>query len=405
MKRVAIVTTHPVQYHSHWFGAISRQPGIDLEVLYCHRLTDREQAAAGFRVAFAWNVPLLDGYRYRFLENVARRPGLDHVSGIDTPELRELIPQYDAVVVNGWHYKSAWQAIIACWRRRIPVFGRGDSHLLTPRPLLKRLVKEPVYRAFISRFSGCLAAGKWSVEYFRHYGAAADRVFFVPHCVDEKRFEIGPEEGRADREQWRRSLSIPGDAIVFLFSGKILSGKRPFDFIQAICAAAKVNPRIAGLMLGDGPLLPECLSAIATSHAPVFLAGFVNQSELPHAYKAADAMVFPSEAETWGVVVNEAMLSGLPCFVSDGVGAGPDLIRAGETGEIFPVGDVETLTSILVKYAADPGRMSAMGAQARQLLSGYSTQAAVDGFRAALDRTDRAKPPLEFAATGVGARR
>src|SRR5438067_1436861 len=130
MKRVAIVTTHPVQYHSHWFSAISREPDIDLEVLYCHRPARGEHGAAGFRVAFDWDVPLLEGYRHRFLRNVARHPGLGHVSGVDTPELGELVRHYDAVVVNGWRYKSAWQAMIACWRRGIPVLARGDSHLL-----------------------------------------------------------------------------------------------------------------------------------------------------------------------------------------------------------------------------------------------------------------------------------
>jgi glycosyltransferase involved in cell wall biosynthesis len=384
MKRVAIVTTHPVQYQSHWFSAISRVPGIDLEVLYCHQPTDQEQGT-GFQVAFRWDVPLLEGYRYRFLRNVARRPGLGRFLGVDTPELRNLVGHYDAVIVNGWHYKSAWQAMLACWRGGVPVFARGDSHLVTPRSLLKRVMKEPAYRTFVSRFNGCLAAGKWSAEYFHHYGAARERIFFVPHCVDETRFQTDRDNATALRRQWRQRLSIPDDAIVFIFSGKFVPGKRPLEFVHAISSAAGTNARIAGLMIGDGPLLAECRSAISATHAPVYTVGFVNQSELPGAYMAADALVFPSEAETWGVVVNEAMLSGLACFVSDQVGAGPDLVHTGETGEIFKVGDVGGLASILTKHAAEPERLVQMGINARQLVWRYSTQAAVDGFRAALE--------------------
>jgi glycosyltransferase involved in cell wall biosynthesis len=393
MTRVGILTTHPVQYHSHWFSAISRQTDIELDVLYCHRASDQEQAAAGFRVAFSWDIPLLEGYRYRFLKNIAANPGLGRFSGLDTPEIRDLVRQYDAIVVNGWHYKSAWQAMIACWRAGIPIIARGDSHLLTPRSLLKRLLKEPAYHAFISRFSACLAAGKWSAQYFRHYGAAPDRIFFVPHCVDESRFNINPDEARAIRRKWRELLSIPEDAVVFLLSGKILPGKRPLDFVHAIGEAARINPRVTGLIVGDGPLLEECRAAIAGANAPVRTAGFVNQSELPHVYRAADALVFPSEAETWGVVVNEAMLSGLPCFVSDQVGAGPDLIDAGETGEIFTLGDVKGLASVLWKYAGEPARLAEMGYKARQMVGRYSTKTAVEGFRSALDRAASAYRP------------
>src|SRR5947209_7275031 len=59
--RLAIVSTHPIQYHSPWFRALARVPEIDLHVYYCHRLLPEEQGA-GFEVPFEWDVPLLDGY-------------------------------------------------------------------------------------------------------------------------------------------------------------------------------------------------------------------------------------------------------------------------------------------------------------------------------------------------------
>jgi glycosyltransferase involved in cell wall biosynthesis len=66
--------------------------------------------------------------------------------------------------------------------------------------------------------------------------------------------------------------------------------------------------------------------------------GFVNQSELPAIYAAADVIIAPS-VETWGLVVNEAMACGLPAVVSDAVGCGPDLVEEGRTGAVFPLGD------------------------------------------------------------------
>ncbi len=76
--------------------------------------------------------------------------------------------------------------------------------------------------------------------------------------------------------------------------------------------------------------------------------GFVNQSELPAVYAAADLLVLPSNAqETWGLVVNEAMACGTPAVVSDAVGCGPDLVDAGATGAIFPFGDIAGLAAAI----------------------------------------------------------
>src|SRR5439155_20434189 len=80
-RRLAILCTHPIQYHSGWFKALAAQPKIDLEVLFCRTATSAEQAAAGFAVEFDWDVALLDGYQYRFLKNIARNPSVARFSG------------------------------------------------------------------------------------------------------------------------------------------------------------------------------------------------------------------------------------------------------------------------------------------------------------------------------------
>ena len=80
------------------------------------------------------------------------------------------------------------------------------------------------------------------------------------------------------------------------------------------------------------------------------LVGFLNQTELGEAYAIADCLVLPSDyPETWGLVVNEALATGLPCVVSDAVGCAPDLIRDGESGYVYPLGNVEALAAALAK--------------------------------------------------------
>jgi glycosyltransferase involved in cell wall biosynthesis len=387
--RLGILATHPIQYQAPWFRALAVHPQIDLEVFFGHQVTSKEQAAAGFGVSFDWDTPLLDGYNYQFLKNVAASPSADRFGGIDTPEIGGLIRRhnFDAVLLScGWYFKSAWQGILACWKAGTPVMVRGDSHLNTYRSAAKRTLKALLYRRFVPRFDACLATSKWSKEYFLHYGAPKDRVFFVPHALDEERFsvELNARQGRRLllRDQW----GLDPSAMVYLFSGKFLPNKRPLDFIHAVNLAARKtnNSQIQGLMIGDGPMREECEEAVRKTGAPVRFAGFLNQSQIVDGYVAADVLVLPSAAETWGLVVQEAMFCGRPCIVSDQVGCGPDLIVPGVTGDYFPFGDVESLAERLVSYSGSLSRLAGMGESASKQIGRYSIHQAVEGVLQAL---------------------
>ena len=121
---------------------------------------------------------------------------------------------------------------------------------------------------------------------------------------------------------------------------------------------------------------------------PVTFAGFLNQTEITKAYVAADCLVLSSDYdETWGLVVNEAMVCGLPAIVSDRAGCGPDLIEEKVTGLIYPFADVEALAEKMIYMAEDTDRMREMGRQAKELvLREYSVERAVEGAMKALKK-------------------
>jgi glycosyltransferase involved in cell wall biosynthesis len=133
-------------------------------------------------------------------------------------------------------------------------------------------------------------------------------------------------------------------------------------------------------MVGDGELRARCESLVAEQRLPVSFAGFLNQTEIPAAYAAADCLVLPSdEGETWGLVVNEGMACGRPAIVSDRVGCGPDLVEPGLTGAVFPFGNWDALARTLIEFAADPAALRRMGDTARERVASYSVGAAVQG--------------------------
>jgi glycosyltransferase involved in cell wall biosynthesis len=384
--RVAIVASHPVQYQAPWYRALAER--VDLHVFFAHRPTAGDQARAGFGVGFDWDVPLLNGYRFDWLANVASSPGLDRFSGCDTPDIDAMLGRgrFDAVIVNGWQLKTYWQAVRAARRRGIPVMVRGDSQLETARSAVRRATKRVVYPRLLRAFDAFLAVGCRSAEYYKHYGVAADRIYGSPHCVDNRWFEAASGLSRSRTAAIRRDLGMPADAIVFAFAAKLIEKKRPQDFVAALTSAGLEHPRVWGLIVGDGPLRADVDAQVAQSKARIRTAGFRNQRAMPAMYAAADAFVLASDgAETWGLVVNEAMACGVPAIVSDAAGCHPDLIIEGRTGFGYRCGDVSALAALMSRAAADPARLRAMGVAARAHIRAYSPEAAADGVLAALN--------------------
>jgi glycosyltransferase involved in cell wall biosynthesis len=228
-------------------------------------------------------------------------------------------------------------------------------------------------------FDGFLDVGQWSREYYLHYGVRRERIFHVPHVIDEG-FQSRADNLRIERHAIRAAWNLPSDAITFLFAGKFIAKKNPMDFLRALEVAAASDVQIVGLMVGDGPLRPSCQSLVRDAGLPVTFVGFLNQSEIAKAYIAADCLVLPSDGgETWGIVVNEAMWCGLPCIVSDQVGCGPDLVAGRGTGEMFPLHDEAALAAAMVQFARYPEMRLACGERAMAVVYEYSIASAVEG--------------------------
>jgi len=379
--RLAILATHPIQYHAPWYRALAADGRLQIKVFFCHQATPQQQANAGFGVPFDWDVPLLDGYEYEFLENVATHPRTSSFNGLDVPGIRQSLRKgaFDAVLVNGWNHKAAWQTIWAAKQLGLPVLTRGDSHLHTPRSPMKTWIKRISYPLMLRAFDGFLDVGQWSREYYLHYGVRPDRIFHVPHVIDEAQFRHSAESFRNERESIRREWNLPSQAIVFLFAGKFIALKNPMTFLRSLGLAFTEDPAIAGLMVGDGSLRSECQAFASRAGLPAVFTGFLNQSTLVNAFVAADVLVVPSEHETWGIVVNEAMWCGLPCIVSDQVGCGPDLVAAQGAGEVFPLHDEAALAAAMVKFAHNPELRRQSGERAREVVQAYSVASAVEG--------------------------
>jgi glycosyltransferase involved in cell wall biosynthesis len=383
--RLAFVASHPVPYHVPTYRELACRSEIELEVLFTHDHGVRETFDVGFGRAVQFDVPLLEGYRYRFPRNLAPRPGLTFTGQIH-PELPAAVARgdYDAVVVHGYQSASTLGALLAPRSRRTRVLLRGESILANPkRSLTKRVAKQILLRALFAKIDHFLAIGTLSREYFEAYGVSSERITVAPYTVDNSYFQQKSSAARRDPAAARRKLGLPADRLIFLYCSKVIAHKRPLDVLHAFAKARSAAPA-ALVYVGDG----EQMSALRLEirklrlEDEVFVLGFRNQSDLPEIYGACDVFIQASEREPWGMVVNEAMACGMAVCASDQVGSARDLVRG--NGAIFPVGDVDRLAQLLEGWARDPDAVARMKRASEALIQGWSAKQTADGVLSGL---------------------
>jgi len=320
---------------------------------------------AGFGAEVKWDIPLLEGYAYQFVPNVAKRPGPDHFWGLNTPTLTREIEAWapDAVLVYTW---NSWAHLRALhhFKGRVPVLFRGDSTLLDPRPWWRTLLRRLALTWVYSHVDVAIAVGTHNRDYFLWCGLPLQRIARAPHSVDTVRFAADSADHENQAARWRQELGIAAEALVILFAGKLQPKKNPLLLLDAFNA---VGDRLHLVFVGNGELEGE-LKARAAAREGVHFMPFQNQSVMPAVYRLGDVFVLPSQGpeETWGLALNEAMASGRAVIASTRVGGACDLIEPGENGWIFESGDRAALTHLL-RQAVGYGRarLHAMGRAAQ----------------------------------------
>ncbi len=375
--RFCVVTTHPIQYMAPWFRALSQDPEFELEVIFFREL-DAVQQGAGFKQAFSWDIPLTDGYEHRTLHVAAGVWGLPRLLA----RLRKAIlarPR-DAVLVTGWNEPGLIAAAPLIRALALPLLLRGDSNNLHQRARFTCLC----HRLFLSLASAIVVVGKANRRFYLDNGVSVIRLFDGAHFVESERMLAMARRHGAKRERLRTEFGFRDEDFVFVFVGKHVTIKRPMLLVEAATLARRRGAPAALLFAGSGELTGALRQRARELGVPAHFTGFLNQTELWRAYLPADAFVLPSDYESWGLVINEALLFGLPVIVSDQVGCGPDLVIEGETGFLFS-GGAEGLADVMTRLLHDRDRVCKMGARGRRLvLEKYSMPVAMEGLKAAL---------------------
>lgn len=395
-----LVCTHPTQYGSPMWRLMAQRADLEIIVAYCSLEGAEAHVDPDFCVQVAWDIPLLDNYPWVKLRNISPRPAVGKFFGLINPGVWRLIRsgKFDAVVMfTGYICATFWIALAAAKLFGVPILFGTDAHDVSPRDdrAWKTKIKKYLWPRLFRLADVVIAPCTGTVALMRSLGISPDRVMLMPYVVHN---EWWIDQGaRVDRAAVRRDWNIPAEAPVVLFCAKLQPWKRPQDLLLAFATANVPGSYL--VYAGDGPMRSELEAQAKTLgiSAQTRFLGFVNQSGLPQVYCASDLLVLPSEYEPFGVVVNEMMLCGHGAIVSDRVGAKFDLIRQGETGFVYPCGNVDALSELLRITLSNPEVLRGCGEASKRRIAEWSPWAYVDSVARGIEKaTDlRKSPPSE----------
>ena len=385
--RVAFINTHPIQYFAPLYADLNRANDLSITALYLSDYSVRGANDHGFGLDVKWDVDLLAGYQASFVRGAERRGEATSFFSVIAPELWQEVRRgaFDAVVVPGHTPAAMLVAAAAAKAGRIPIFLRCETHLGLRRSAFKNLLRRLLIGTYYRQLDGVLAIGSANREFYRAIDVPDRLIFDMPYAVDNQRFMTGAQLADAERKELRAEFGVHDDRPIVLFAAKFQRRKRPDDLLRAAARLNREGIVFHLAMVGSGEMETELRGlARRLGLANVHFAGFVNQAALPRVYAACDVFVLPSENETWGLAINEAMCAGLPIVASTEIGCVPDLVHDGCNGRTFPAGDVGGLTKALQPLLTDPELRRRMGEASRDIIARWGYAECQAGLRAAL---------------------
>jgi 1,2-diacylglycerol 3-alpha-glucosyltransferase len=286
-------------------------------------------------------------------------------------ELGRLRPA--AVAVHGWATRDALVILEWAAKRAVPVIVMSESSALdTPRNPLREYAKRQILRLAAS----ALVGGTLSADYVRRLGIPGERIALGYDAVDNAYFAAGAAAARHRQVALRSALGLPDR--FFLASARFVAKKNLAGLIAAYGAYRDAAGERAWklVILGDGELrhpLEELRAGLGLA-ADVLMPGFKQYGELPVWYGLASCFVHASIVEQWGLVVNEAMASGLPVLVSDRCGCAADLVKDSVNGFTFNPYDVASLAALMHRVAHGDVDRTTMGQASREIIADWGPE-------------------------------
>jgi len=312
MKKILVFTSYPAPYRTVLIEVLKKHYQVDV---FFESAEGDERNKEWFTKCEINDISEKDG-REKFVSCVKK------------------IKEYDLVLLLEYSRPIAIKLIIKCKHKKVPYVLNCDGQMLTPHgSFLADIVK----KYLVKGASGYLASGKHAKEYFLRYGAKEDRIYYHKFTSLNKTDILSKPLNKDEKTELRKKLQLPTDGKIAVAVGRFIPLKR-YDVLIELWKDMPEKDYL--LLIGGGSEKQKYEEIIARHNLKnVIIEDFHKFDELLNYFRAADIFVHPTTYDVWGLVVNEAMASGLPVVVSDTCVAGRELIVNGENGYLVKLYD------------------------------------------------------------------
>lgn len=373
-RRLALLTEIIAPYRIPVFNALAARDDIDLQVIFLSENDPTLRQWHVYKKEIRFSYEVLPAWRRRVAKyHLLVNRGVGAALSRSRPH---------AVLCGGYNYLASWQAAWWAKSHRLPVLLWSES-TVNDRRRRRRGIEFMKVR-FTRLCKGFVAAGKSSRDYLIRMGAPGERVFIAPDAVDVELYATLAHQARQRAPEVRARHALP--LRYFLYAGRLVPEKGIFDLLAAYAKLEEGERSHIGLVFaGDGGSRSQLAErAAAIRPGCVQFCGFVHREELAELYALAEALVFPTHSDPWGLVVNEAMACGLPIIASEVAGCVPDLVENAENGFVVPPGNVEELVRAMRTLLSNPVAAREMGASSALRIQAFTPEACAEGFSRAV---------------------
>lgn len=272
--------------------------------------------------------------------------------------------QIDCIALPGWSSRVSLSLIAWCSRRSIPMICMSDSNAWDAK---RRWPVEFIKKGVVRHFAAGLVAGTSHGNYLHSLGLDRKSIFLGYDVVDNDYFARSSQAIRQTAAMPvinNAAMPVEVKSRYFLASCRFVEKKNLPTLLESYAIFRRGRPQDPNdwplVVLGDGELRSELEARRAALglDAHVLMPGFRQYDELPLFYATAGALVHVSTVEQWGLVVNEAMASGLPGIVSYRCGCAEVLIEHDRNGLVVDPYDAEDIAAAMSRLTDDGLRQS-----------------------------------------------
>jgi glycosyltransferase involved in cell wall biosynthesis len=339
--KIVIVQNQPTQFDAPFYAGLHRSSIFDLIIFYTEvAMIEPGVIDSELGIAPQWD----------HLHGLAYQARFEQSAFLMWRQIIALQP--DHVVICGWYPRSHALLTLILRLSGVQIGVRSDNTLEhTQLSGISGGLKRVVMSAWLGLFHAWHPVGTLARAYLEKLSIVQRPVFYFPYAVDVDWFAEQAAGYQIQRSSVRKKFGLAEDDYVVLGVMKWAEREDPLTLVDAFLKASSSAPKMKLLLVGDGPLKADVEKRLATDPKRLVAPGYAKYSELPLYYAISDLFVHPAQSEPYGVSVQEALACGLPVIVSDKVGAAADFLEPGWNGDLFPVGDVESLAELLITYS------------------------------------------------------